>query len=333
MPEPVAGDVLVVKAARVQSYRDNKSLITSKATTSLHIYSASQIPRPPKSARNALQPSLGKVNRQLGESEHEYVSWLYHRMDKDSIPDLAAFQTRVRESTRQKDKFCKLDSVINDQFCDVIVNVVKAPFDEMEKTTLWVSDYTENDNFHKFSWEETRQSVERDGHSSGGDDRAAKWAGPFGRRSMQITCFEPHASYVNSDVQLGQWIHIRNLRVKLGNNGINLEGVLHEDRDFHRRQVEILHYEDRDNIDPRLKEAIRRKLDYEKLKKNQMKSLKGNEERGIHGLKRKADGADEKGPNSRSRRKEMRQAAARKVEEQEKQAEERLGLSGLGTFI
>ncbi|KAI0490914.1 hypothetical protein F4859DRAFT_27593 [Xylaria cf. heliscus] len=330
MPKPTAGDVLVINAAKVQSYRERISLITNKST-SIHIYSASQIPRPPLSAVDALQRPYAA--RPPGEKEHEYVSWLYHYTDKESVPDVATFQKNVDQSSHMKDKFCTLEQVVDGKFCDVIVNVVKAPFDEMERTTLWVSDYTEHDSFHKFSWDGAKQLGERDEDSYDYLDTdvhaATKWAGPFGRRSIQVTCFEPHASQVNSEVQLDQWIRIRNLRIKFGNNGLNLEGVLHEDRDVTRRQVDVLRLDGKEECDPRLKEAIRRKMDYEKLKKKQIKNLYANESGESTGTKRKAENSEESKRNSKLRRKEAREIAKNKVEEMDRRAEERLGLNNL----
>ncbi|KAI0119887.1 hypothetical protein GGR51DRAFT_495490 [Nemania sp. FL0031] len=330
VPQPRAGDVLVISSAKVQSRGEGISLVANKST-SFHIYSASDIPRPPQSAKVALKPPYG--TRQIGEKEHEYVSWLYHYTNKDSVPDVATFQKQVDQSVHMKDKFCRLEDVVDGKFCDVIVHVVKAPFDEMEKTTLWVSDYTENDSFYKFSWNGAKQPGRGDGDSYGYFDTdinaATKWAGPFGKRSMQVTCFEPHASRVNSQVQLGEWIRIRNLRIKFGNNGLNLEGVLHEDRDFSRQQVDVLNWDEREVCDPRLKEAIRRKMEYEKLKKKQLKTLAADEGGEGASTKRKADDHEELKNNSKARRKEKRGAAMKKVEEQDKQAEERLGLNSL----
>ncbi|KAJ8122797.1 hypothetical protein ONZ43_g1098 [Nemania bipapillata] len=324
IPEPTAGDVLIVNSAKVQSRGEGISLVTNKST-SFHIYSAPAIPRPPQSARDALRPPYS--TRQPSEKEHEYVSWFYHNTNKDSIPDASTFQKQVDQSTHMKDKFCRLEDAVDSKFCDVIAHVVKAPFDEIEKTTLWVSDYTENDSFHKFSWDGAKQLGGTNGGPYGYLDTdihaASKWTGPFGKRSMQVTCFEPHASHVKSEVQLGEWIRIRNLRIKFGNNGLNLEGVLHEDRDFSRQQVEVLKWE-KDDCDPRLKEAIRRKKEYEKLKKKQLKTFAENETPGGAGTKRKADESEELKNNAKSRRKEKRGAARKKVEEQDRQAEERL---------
>ena len=329
MPKPAAGDVLVIHSAKVQSYRNTISLIAHKST-SFYIYSAADIPKPPQSALCALQSPQNA--RTLGEADHEYVSCLYHFTNRDSIPDEITFQNRVDQSARRKDKFCKLDSVIDGQFCDVIVNVVKAPFDEIDKTTLWVSDYTENDAFHKFSWDGVKLGAHGRDQYGGYTDTltATKWVGPFGRRSMQITCFEPHASQVKSEVQLGQWIRFRNLRIKFGKSGLNLEGVLHEDRDFNNRlQIEVLKLNEKDNCDPKLRDAIQRKKEYENLKKQQ-KSFAENEMAGGAGGKRKAENNDTMKPNNRKqRRAQKREAAQKTIEGHDKQAEERLGLNDL----
>lgn len=317
----MAGDVLVVSSAKVQRRGEGVSLISNRST-SFHIYSASDIPRPPQSARDALRPLCGTL-RQLGEKEHEYVSWLYHYTNKEYVPDITTFKNQVDQSSHIKDKFCRLENVIESKFCDVIVNVVKAPFEEVEKTTLWVSDYTENDSFHKFPLDDTKQLGGRDDSPA-----ATKWAGPFGKRSMQVTCFEPAASQVSSEVQLGQWIRIRNLRIKLGTNGLNLEGVLHEDRQFSRRQVEILQWDQGEDLDPRFKEAIRRKREYEKLRKRQLESRAATENGQSAGTKRKA-GESETGLKSKERRRERREAARNMVAQLDKQAEERLGLNDL----
>ncbi|KAI1438721.1 hypothetical protein GGR50DRAFT_637487 [Xylaria sp. CBS 124048] len=335
MPQPSAGDVLVISSAKVQLFRGSISLI-SHHSMSVHIYSASYIPRPPRSAEGALRFSYG--SRKPGEKEHEYVSWLWHNVNKDPIPDASTFQKHVDQSGYMKNKFCMLENVVDGKFCDVIVNVVKAPFGEMEKTTLWVSDYTENDSFYKFSYGEN-QSRKRDGDPYGGRDShsqaAAKWAGPFGKRSMQVTCFEPHASQVNSEVQLGQWIRIRNLRIKFGNNGVNLEGVLHGNRDFghqqvgfNRQQIDILKY-DEEGCDSRLKQAIQRKKLYENLMKRELRNLEADENVIGAGSKRRADDNEEPKANSKARRKERRAAAVKRVGEQDKQAEDRLGLNDL----
>ncbi|KAI1330145.1 hypothetical protein F5Y16DRAFT_47134 [Xylariaceae sp. FL0255] len=329
MPRPSLGDVLLINSAKVQSFRNEISLI-SNLKSAIHVYKASEIPRPPQSAKNALQPPCGRneQTKQPGDKEHEYAAWLYHQTSKSYLPDSDTFQQLVEASTHTKDKFRRLDKVIEGTFCDVIVNVVKEPYDEGEKTTMWVSDYSENDDFFKFAWDGPKQPGGRDNNM----ESSSKWTGPYGKRSIQVTCFEPHASFVNAEVHIDQWLRLRNLHIKLGNNRCNLEGVLHQDRQFgDRGQINILPTDDRENCDPRLKEAIRRKLEYSKLKKKQVASFAANENGGGAGAKRKAenDGEEPKKMNSKARRKEDREATYQRVEELDRRAEEKLGLSSI----
>ncbi|KAI0834721.1 hypothetical protein F5Y06DRAFT_278247 [Hypoxylon sp. FL0890] len=322
MPEPDAGDIVVIVSAKVQFFRGEVSLITHWSTV-IHVYSANEIPNPPKSAKQALKPALRQNDRPPADEVHEYVSKLYHSIDKDAVPDAADFSMQVELSRNFKDKFRTLSQVEDFQFCDIIVNVVKEPFDQMGTTTLWVSDYTENEHFYKFSWDATKISEGQDGDPYGYTTMKSaatnNWTGPYGKRSMQVTCFGPHAEFVIKEVKAGNWVHLRNLQVKYGRNGNNLEGFLREDRTAFQSglQVDILATDDPDNIDDRLKKAIRRKRDYEKVKKKQQKNFVANE----HG---------KGGGESKTRRNKKRAPLTEKfkeIEEKEREMEAKLGLN------
>ncbi|KAI1337473.1 hypothetical protein F5Y15DRAFT_417942 [Xylariaceae sp. FL0016] len=328
MPRPNAGDVIVVSSIKVQFYRNEFSLLTNYRTT-IHTYSSSSIPRPPESAEIALDMPNRPKDRLPTDDVHLHVSWLYHSINKDNVPDTDTFNSKAEQSRHIKEKFSKLQDAFEGKFCDAIVHVVREPYNFMDKTTLWVSDYTENEKFYNFTWDGINapsQGCDGDpyGYINTSNPAAKDWPGPYGRRSMQITCFEPHSNFVNLEVKAGKWIRLRNLQIKFGRNNNNLEGFLREDRMFNDRvYIDILDHDDPETIDARLKEAIKRKYDYEKLKKQQKKSYTAN---GGAGAKRKAD-IEEVKINAKSRRKAEREAKFRKVEEQEKQAEERLGLN------
>ncbi|KAI0012754.1 hypothetical protein F4779DRAFT_531254 [Xylariaceae sp. FL0662B] len=329
IPTPDAGDVVIVISAKVQFYRSEVSLLTHRSTA-IHVYSADQIPRPPKSAERALCPRLRSVDRLPGDTEHEYVSWLYHSIDKDIVPSAVEFQNNVVRSRNVKDKFSILGDVQDGKFYDVIAHVVREPYEQMDKTTLWVSDYTENESFYKFSWDTSDTSEGRDGDEFGylnvTNKTASNWSGPFGKRSMQVTCFEPHAQFVSSEVSAGQWIRLRNLQVKYGHNNNNLEGFLREDRTAFggaKLLVDILDIDDPESADKQLKEAIRRKRDYEKTKKQQQKSFATAKEDGNGG------GTKPKAGKAKQKRAEKRAAVFEKVREQEEMTETKLGLNEL----
>ncbi|KAI0119024.1 hypothetical protein F4814DRAFT_410249 [Daldinia grandis] len=335
IPEPDAGDVVLIIYAKVQSRYNELSLLSHKSTI-IHIYSASRIPRPPKSAKQALLDPVRPNDRRPSDKEHEYVSWLYHSTDKSAIPDAAEFNIQVDQSRNVKDKLKVLSDIQDGQFCDIIVNVIKDPFDQMDKTTLWVSDYTENDALYKFSWDSADISEGRDGDPYGYTTKNVTpntWPGPYGKRSLQVTCFGSHGEFVRDEVKAGAWVKLRNLQIKYGRNANNLEGYLREDRSAFNPgvQVDILSIDDPDNVDQRLKDAIRRKRDYEKVKKKQMKSFAANESGKGNDRKRKGENQDDKNSASASkvRRMEQRAQLFKGLEEREREKEAELGLNEL----
>ncbi|KAK3903318.1 hypothetical protein C8A05DRAFT_14714 [Staphylotrichum tortipilum] len=318
MPQVSVGDVMVALAARVQRFRaDPLSLITNHRT-SIRIYAASKIPKPPKSAQVALVPSAPRdVTAPMAE-EHAYVSHLYHRIDKYFIPDEAAFQQKAEQSLNLKTKFSLLKDVQEGRFCDLVVQVAKEPHHSCDKATLYVSDYTENPRFYHHVWPglDGLASAPGDlyGYTSITADAPKKdWVGPYGKMALQVSCFEPHASYVRDEVRAGEWVSLRNVQIKLGNNGQFLEGFLRRERGggYERKvNVQALETHDRDTIDPNLKEAIRRMRDYGKKRKQQIKEIKASQAAGekrnaFDSLEQQAD----RPPNTRDRRKRMRAAA------------------------
>lgn len=339
MPEPDARDVVVAHSIKVQNYRNEVSLITNHLT-SLHVYSAIKIPKPPKSAKQALQPPLGTKKWVPGDKEHEYVAWLYDTIDKGAVPDATAFASRVDQSRNIREKFQLLSNVQEGQFYDIIGQVVKDPFDQLDKATVWISDYTENDAFYKFSWDPEEATKEKEGdpygYTTAKNAESSKWPGPYGKRSIQVTLFGMHAELVSKEVTAGTWVRLRNLQVKYGHNSNNLEGFLREDRNSYSSgvRVDVYALDDPDNIDDRLKVAIRRKRDYEKTAKKQQKDIAAK------GFKRKADGQGG-AKNSKQRRAEARAAEKAKkfkeIEElesaRERRKEEELGINKISMRI
>ena len=339
MPQPSAGDVVIVHTAKVQD-RNGISLLTSRSTV-IHIYSAVQIPKPPTSARDALQPPCG-LNRWKPDAQvHEYVPWLYHETSKLRIPEQDEFRARVEGSLNIREKFCTLQNVREAKFCDLIVQVIKDPWDEQDMMTMWITDYTENDKFYPYSWD--------GGNRSGGGEYgrnlytavnglSREWPGPFGRRSMQISCWDPHAQYIRENVKAGDWVRLLNVHIKFGRNGSNLEGFLHADRNPSggRLQVEVFRTAEADNLDDRLKDAIRRKRTYEKSKKKQQQSYEANQKAAGAGVKRKAGNEEPVPMNAKARRAIQREGLEKKHEENLKRKEEMIGLnkhSRLNSFL
>ncbi|KAK3308965.1 uncharacterized protein B0T15DRAFT_525790 [Chaetomium strumarium] len=331
-PDVGAGDVLLIISAKVQNRPDRglqerPSLITH-ITTSVYVYSASNIPKPPQSAQPTV--ALGKRDRGFPTAEqNRYVSYLFHKVDKTCLSEEHEFKVRAEQSLNVKNKFRQLKDVDEGRFCDLIAQVVTEPYG-IGVVTLYVSDYTENAKFYNEQSQPSSEPVDDPyGYTSGGVSvPRKKWIGPYGKMSLQITCYEPHANAIREEVKVGDWVELRNVRIKYGHDGKNLEGVMHEERnlDPSRVNVRVLEATDGETIDPRLKEAIRRCRDYHKNRKQQLKDIKSAQ---AAGLKRKGSQSNSAQPgkrqlNAKERRKLLRQAPrdAQEQQAQEQQAKE-----------
>lgn len=318
---------------QIQRFRSNPLSLISSYRTVVHVFAASRILKPPRSAKAALLPARAKnVYREPNDRECEYVSYLYHSIDKYDVPDEAQFHSMANQSLNLKQKFSLLQDVCEGKFYDLIVQIVRDPFDFGDKITLYVSDYTENELFFNYTWEGVRDLSfgETGGYGSTPlqDSMQKAWIGPYGKKAMQITCYEPNAGYIRHEAKAGSWVSLQNVQVKFGRNGANLEGFMREDRstNYPKVCVHVLDIVDRDTVDPRLKDAIRRWRDYTKEKKADLKRLKTTE------LKRKFDGEPEKKMSkSKLRRKQRREAVEKKIDEQALKEEQSLGLNQLVT--
>lgn len=336
MPQVEAGDIVIVSAAKFQIYNGTASLLTSY-NTDIFVYEAQRLLNCKRSgtARGAMKPPTRKPKREPDATENEYVLWLFGRIDQSIIPDQHDFSARARQSLNVKDKFSLLQDVKDGKFADLIAQVVKEPFDLGDKMTVWVSDYTENNNFFL----QTRDNVEwadgvpaRDGDVYGYthnrkkpiapllDDDSSKWSGPVGKRSMQLTCWEPHATFIRQNIQKGDWVRLRNVQIRYGHNSVNIEGCLREDRDHPNRVcVETLEAAgDRENLDQRLIEAILRKRSYEKAQKKALEN----------GEKRKA-AEDPNRENAKSKRQKKRENKHKAIQEEAAQKQAALGFNEL----
>ncbi|KXJ93066.1 hypothetical protein Micbo1qcDRAFT_232697 [Microdochium bolleyi] len=270
-PEISAGDVVVIYQAKVQ-YWGGPSLISNWATA-IYIYSAARIPKPPETAALAVSQPLGgkSAGKKPTDKEHEYVSWLYHNVDSCFIPEPAQFKMQVERSMTAKDKFKLLKDVRDFDFCNAIVQVVLKPYVAGDLATMWVTDYTTNEGFKNFSYQHKVQDGPSDGDPFGYIKSAQKdWPGPFGQRAIQLTAWGMHAAAIEANATQGSWLMLRNVQIKFGRDASYLEGFIREDRGARDPILQVEALKIGDDIDGRFKDALKRKLAYEKLKKKQL---------------------------------------------------------------
>lgn len=282
--------------------------LLSTRTTAIHVYAADDIPRPPYGAQKALKQPLDTGNRKPTSPENEYVSILFHTTNKERLPTVVEFQAMTEQSLNVRKKFCLLKDVKDSQFIDTFVQVVKEPYDLGDKMTLWVSDYTENQFFYPYPYQ-IPETASDDHGAPNGSQSSSGWDGPLGKRSMQVTFFEPHATAVREcKITNGSWINIRNMQIKFSRMGSNLEGYLREDRSS-QGKINVSPPLDVNggaaSTYPELKEAVHRKSDYVKDRKKQLKQIMQAAEAG---RKRKAlveaDGNETKPLNRKQKRAE-----------------------------
>ncbi|KAM4056090.1 ssDNA-binding domain of telomere protection protein [Hirsutella rhossiliensis] len=307
MPDASCGDVVAILAAKVQRFRSEYFSLCTHLATVIHVYETSKIPKPPRDATSALRPSNAK--EAPSRAQGEFVSVLHDSINKTRLPSDSRFESMKEMSVNVNKKLCALQDVWDGRFADVIAQIVRDPYDLVDKICLWISDYTENPSFFHFSYTgNDGQTGDPYGYGANfSDGTKNEWAGPFGKRSMQVTCFDPHASVIRSSgLSNGSWILLRNLQIKLGRNGSNLEGYLREDRSAQGPKINVTRLDptqDPEGISPLFKDAIRRKRDYERSKKDQLKEIT---EAALAGQKRRADMGPDSEPKKRKKNKNKR---------------------------
>ncbi|PHH88820.1 hypothetical protein CDD83_7001 [Cordyceps sp. RAO-2017] len=329
MPDVQCGDVVIIYSATVQNYRHGAFSLVTHWDTVVHIFVASKIPSPPKDALPALRPSNRKKNRQPRREELDFVSSLYHSIDKTRIPSESEFEAMKVTSVKVRDKFRELKDVRDGTYVHTVAQIVKDPYDLVDKVNLWISDYTEHQSFFHYSFSGSGREGGQVGDPYGYLDKFSsaskkqEWTGPFGKRSMQVTCFEPHASAIRSQgLSCGSWVSLRNMHIKFGHSGSNLEGFLHEDLNARGNKINVVAL-DLEAPSPQLKNALHRKRDYEKAKKRQLKDIA---EAAEAGRKRKAETGSDPPQQQQTKPKnaaKIRRQAKRKADRAQAEAHRR----------
>jgi hypothetical protein len=274
------------------------------------------IPKPPGSAARAL---VDADPLKLTKQVHEYVSHMYHATDKTVLPSQIEFAAAASASLNIRDKFSLLQDVKDGGFYDVLGQVVKRPFDYGDRMTLWVSDYSENSTF--FPYVQGGQSYAPAGDPMGYTNgvygpMSSGWEGPYGKRSIQITAYDPHADFIRSNVKAGDYIQLRNLQVKFGRSTSNLEGFLRGDQRYKNKiNVTVIDPRDKESPNQQVKDVLQRKLQY----LNEEKAQKRDIASGGQGGKRKSTEDNlPKGPNAKQRRQMLRKQ--QQIEEKEEKS-------------
>lgn len=294
-----------------------------------HVMSASKLPIALSAPGQDLWQSYPPVKCvRPTAAEIAYVIKTSGNAEALDLPSPLEFEQKAMQAMRVKTKDSLLRDVEADQFYDLLGEVIQI-YGEGDPVTLYLSDYTANSMFYDHARGE-KSSDGRDGDEynyikSRKKADAKEWPGPFGKMAMQLTLWDSHAAFVRGEVEVGQWILLRNVQVKHSKSGGLLEGALRGDRNSFegKVQVEIMRKsEDLDSNNVRWKEGVKRKYEYEKKSKQQWQKL----QEGDAASKRKR--VDEPSKlNAKQRRKEKRAALETKDAAQKSKTEDRLDLN------
>jgi protection-of-telomeres protein 1 len=274
-------------------------------------------------------------------AEAKYAAWLFHHIDKSLFPDARVFQEKSAIAMGVKDKYSLLKDVKADRFYDLIGEVIRV-YERDGRVTLYLSDYTAHSLFYNNAWGggddgSPFQDGDEYGYTKSRKKAVSDWPGPYGKLSIQITVYDNHAAFIREQVKVKDWVILKNVHVKMGNQGGCLEGFLRGDLDGWdawegKVQVKIIRQaEDAERNDVRWKDGLRRKREWwDKFKKQKQRFLE--EAQGSEG-KRNSDNVKVSNPNSKKRRKEMRAIVEQKVITTEKKVMEKLDLNSNGIYL
>lgn len=191
--------------------------------------------------------------------------------------DTTATPGKVRSPASNLRRFSLLQDLECWRFADIVGQVVKTFPASYDRFTLYVTDYTTHKDLFNYS-----DGNDEEGHDPGDpygyiSRRQREWPGPFGRMTIQVTLFEPHASFAKVNVNEGDFVCLRNMQVKMDNvNGL-MEGVLRTDRMYPDKiSVSVIPNNDPDE---HVRDVVRRKTAYWKKIKADKRQSEGRNKR------------------------------------------------------
>ncbi|KAL1969704.1 hypothetical protein VTN77DRAFT_8257 [Rasamsonia byssochlamydoides] len=195
----------------------------------------------------------------------------------DKRPSVTQAVSREKTTGIKKRSFSLIKDVSGEVYVDLVVHVVKT-FPEQDKFLLYVTDYTTNKALFEYAQSDDEDQG-RPGDEYGYRPRPKRrWQGPFGRMTLQVTLWQPHAYFAQQNVKEGDYVYLRNVHIKQpeGGNGM-INGRIHGDR-VYPDKICVSLIADNDD-DPRVKELKKRKQEYwkrHKLDKAQLAKDLGN---------------------------------------------------------
>ncbi|KAJ5121604.1 uncharacterized protein N7515_009565 [Penicillium bovifimosum] len=154
-----------------------------------------------------------------------------------------------------------IEAVEVNKICQLLGQVVKLNTYDSEKSLLYLTDYTQNESLKNYKKPGDDDDSGREGDRFNHlNQRGNDWPGPWGRLTILVTLWEPHASYAREKIQAGDIVLLTYTRIKQGQYGI--EASVHEDRKY-REKIHVRKLIGKD--DERVQALMERRTAYWKI--------------------------------------------------------------------
>jgi len=178
-----------------------------------------------------------------------------------NLPPSAPAEKHARLSASGS-KYQMVSELRHRVFADIRAQVVKRFANQYGSCELYVTDYTANNAMWYYTPPEEDTDKERDGDMFGYSGGPAKrtFPGPYGWLVLKVHLKDPHATHVNTKVNEGDFVLLRNVKMKIrATEGAKLEGDMWPD-DRNPDRVHVIKLLNHDL--PEIREIIDRKNKY-----------------------------------------------------------------------
>lgn len=277
------GDVVILRLAKMLPF-SNQPMALSNRQTGVLVFPAASIPDPSYSISyqgNSRLDCFG-VPAEVGKltlEEQAYVIRLKAELNATVLGLPAApapEQSRTRDialpilgppKTKAKvssfgPKFQLVKELRHQKFADICGQVVKKYSNQFGSCELYVTDYTENKDMFYHAPPEEEIGGPRDGDEYGySGEKKKAWPGPYGWLVLKVNLKDPHAHFVNNNVEGGDFVLLRNVKMKIMNDGAKLEGDIWPD-DRNPEKVLVIKMKGDIYSNPEITELLARKEKY-----------------------------------------------------------------------
>ncbi|GFF33223.1 protection of telomeres protein 1 [Aspergillus udagawae] len=207
------------------------------------------------------EPSYSEKSYALSliDKSSKFKSFRNASNEKTAPPTLHSVKSVVSApQSNANRRFSLIKDVEEKTYVDLTGEIVKIFTNDSDKVALYLTDYTTNEGLHNYTIDANKA---REGDEYAYLQHSKKqWQGPAGRMTLQITLWDPHASFAREHLKEGSIVRLRNVHIKRSRiEGAPLEAAMHCDRQ-HPDEMNI-RLIDAEN-DERGRELLRRRKGY-----------------------------------------------------------------------